>query len=35
MGGKLDPEERKYLHSQDEIDLDRVGMLINVIIFYK
>lgn len=28
MGGKLDPEEKKYLTSQDEIDLDRVGMLL-------
>jgi hypothetical protein len=28
MGGKLDPGERKYLTSQDEIDLDRVGMLL-------
>ena len=28
MGGKLDADERKYLTSQDEIDLDRVGMLL-------
>jgi aarF domain-containing kinase len=28
MGGKLAPEEKEYLHSETEINLDRVGMLL-------
>jgi hypothetical protein len=28
MGGKLAPDERDYFKSQEEIDLDKVGMLL-------
>lgn len=28
MGGKLAPEEKVYLHSEHEINLDKIGMLL-------
>ena len=28
MGGKLAPEEKVYLHSENEINLDKIGMLL-------